>query len=364
MANDPIYVTRTKLPPLEDYVKYLEKIWPTANVTNGGPLVLELEKKLRETLGTKHVFFVSNGTIAIQIALKACGLLPGDEVITTPFSYVATTSSISWEGFVPVFADIGERNLSPTPDNVRAKVSARTRALLATHVYGYPCPVEEYAALSKEFGFKVIYDAAHAFGASYRSKPLASFGDIATLSFHATKIFHTCEGGAIVTNDEELAGRISYMRNFGHNGQDEFWGIGINGKASELHAAMGLCNLPMVAEVIRSRQAVCDLYEAILKENVWGLERPFIHSATGQNYSYYPVLFGSESELLMVRDAMNADNIFPRRYFYPSLNRLPYVSGAAPVAESVSTRILCLPLHADLTRDQVERICRPLLRKL
>lgn len=348
-----IPVTKSYLPPIEEYQAYLDRIWATNQLTNYGPLVQELEIKLKDNLGVKHLFFVSNGTIALQIAIKTLGE-PG-EIITTPFSYVATTSSIDWEGFTPVFVDIDPETLCIDPDLVEAAITPQTRAILPTHVYGIPCAVEKIEQIAHKNGLKVIYDAAHTFGVSYNGKSLASYGDISTLSFHATKLFHTVEGGAIITDDDELAHKVSYMRNFGHRGQEDYWGLGINGKNSEFHAAMGLCNLPHLPEIIAARKQVSEWYDELLAGT--GLVRPSLPEGTVYNYAYYPVVFPSEEALVTARDRMNQEEIFPRRYFYPSLNHLPYVSSAiVPAAEGASSRVLCLPLYPGLEREDVEHV--------
>ena len=353
-----INVTKTYLPPLEEYVQYLQGIWERNWVTNQGPLVKELEVKLKEFLGVKHLFFVSNGTIALQIAIKALDL--HGEIITTPFSYVATTSSIVWEGCRPVFVDIDPRTLCLDPDLIEAAITPRTAAILGVHVYGHPCDVERIQALADRHGLQVIYDAAHAFGVRYKGQSLLVHGDIGTLSFHATKLFHTVEGGALVTEDDGVAHRLDYMRDCGHKGQEDFWGLGINGKNSEFHAAMGLCVLPKVPELIAKRRALSEMYDRLLRES--SLLRPKGLEATIYNYAYYPVLCPSEAHLLSVRAALNTDGISPRRYFFPSLNLLPYVEyKPMSVAEDAARRVLCLPLYAELSEGDVGTICAAIL---
>lgn len=348
-----IPVTKTFLPPIEEYIHYLEKIWESNQLTNNGPLVQELEAKLKNYLGVKHLFFVSNGTIALQIAIKALDLK--GEVITTPFSYVATTSSLVWEGCQPVFVDIDPHTLCIDSNLIEAAITEKTTGILTTHVYGIPCDVERIQAIAKNHGLKVLYDAAHTFGGKYQGKAIVSYGDVATLSFHATKLFHTVEGGAIVTDDDDIAHRINYMRNFGHKGQEDFWGLGINGKNSEFHAAMGLCVLPHVPEIISARNKISNWYDE--KLDFSNLSRFVLPGGTRFNYGYFPVIFPSEMELLEVKKRMNAQNIFPRRYFYPSLENLPYISDQyCPVSESISRRILCLPLYYGLNEDQITKI--------
>jgi dTDP-4-amino-4,6-dideoxygalactose transaminase len=348
-----INVTKSYLPPQGEYNEYLKGIWQRVHLTNHGPLVTELEERLKEYLGVKHLFFLNNGTIAIQIAIKALDLK--DEIITTPFSYVATTSSIVWENCTPVFADIHPKTYCIDPAEVEKKITAKTTAILATHVYGNPCDVEALEQIAKQYNLKVIYDAAHAFGVKYKNTSVLNFGDISTLSFHATKIFHTIEGGAIVTNNDELAHRIAYMRNFGHNGSEDFWGVGINGKASEFNAAMGLCILPDMEKIIAKRRLLSERYDKIL-ENL-GLSTPLIDSKVIYNYSYYPIIFESEEDLLEVKKILNASNIYPRRYFYPSLNTLNYVNNTPmPISEDISKRVLCLPLYYDLQEVEAKMI--------
>jgi dTDP-4-amino-4,6-dideoxygalactose transaminase len=320
-TGEKIFVTKTTLPPLKEYKKYLGIIWKNNWITNHGPLTLELEKKLKKILGVKHLFFVSNGTVALEIAIKALGI--GGEILTTPFSYVATTSSIIWTNCKAKFVDIDKRTLNINPALIEKAITSRTKAILATHVYGNPCDVEKINTIARKYKLKVIYDAAHCFGVRYKNTSILNYGNISTISFHATKLFHSAEGGAVITNNDSLAHKISYMRNFGHNGQEKFWGLGINGKNSELHAAMGLCLLPFVKQNINKRKIISEMYGRLLSG--LDLRRPELRKNTDYNYSYYPVLFNSEDELLSVRDSLNSNNIFPRRYFYPALSNLNYV---------------------------------------
>lgn len=352
-----INVTKSFLPPIEEYVEYLKGVWQRGHLTNHGPLVNEFEEKMRDFLGVKHFFYVNNGTIALQIALKALDVKK--EVITSPFSYVATTSSIAWENCMPVFADIDPRSFTIDPQSVKERITPDTEAILATHVYGIPCQVEQLQNVAAENGLKVIYDAAHAFGVKYKGKGVLNWGDISTLSFHATKLFHTVEGGGIVTNDDELAHRISYMRNFGHKGQEDFWGIGVNGKSSEFHAAMGLAVFPYLGEIMDKRRELSLYYDSQLKDVMHYLQRPEFPDHVDYNYAYYCVRFPSEEVLLKVRDALNASFVYPRRYFFPSLDSLPYVKSPGKlVAGDISSSVLCLPLYHDLALADIQRICR------
>jgi dTDP-4-amino-4,6-dideoxygalactose transaminase len=355
-----IYVTRPSLPPFEEYNKYLKGIWERNILTNDGPLVKELEKKLKEYFQAEHLFFVSNGTIALQIAIKVLDLK--GEIITTPFSYVATTSSIVWESCKPVFADIDPVSLTIDPKKIEAAITEKTSAILPTHIYGNPCNIEKISAIARKYNLKVIYDAAHCFGVKYKGIDLVNYGDISTLSFHATKLFHTVEGGALVTSDSELARRIAYTRNFGHKNELEFLGLGINGKNSELHAAMGLCNLPGITGSIEKRKKTSELYNQNLISKAKNLKKiPFVQDSQ-YNYGYYIVIFNSETELEKAYSALRAADIFPRRYFYPSLNKLNYVDKYnVPIAEDVSKRVLCLPLYDELADNDVLNICRIIL---
>jgi dTDP-4-amino-4,6-dideoxygalactose transaminase len=356
-----INVTKSYLPPQEEYNEYLKGIWQRVHLTNHGPLVVELEEKLKELLGVKHLFFLNNGTIALQIAIKALGLQ--GEIITTPFSYVATTSCIVWENCKPVFADIHPDTYCINPAEIEKRITENTVAIMATHVYGNPCDLEAIEKIAKKHKLKVIYDAAHAFGVTYKNTSVLNYGDISTLSFHATKLFHTIEGGAIVTNDDNLAHKISYMRNFGHNGSEDFWGVGINGKTSEFNAAMGLCILPKVNEIIAKRRLLSEKYDKMLAN--LGLQKPLIDSKVFYTYSYYPIIFKSEKDLLNVKKILNASNIYPRRYFYPSLNTLNYVDNdKMPISEDISTRVLCLPLYYDLKEVEEQMIANLVVQTL
>lgn len=357
VVEQPITVTRPTLPPFEEYVGLLRGIWARNHLTNAGPLVVELERQLAAYLGVKHCLFVSNGTIALQLAFRATELT--GEVVTTPFSYVATTSSIAWEGCTPVFADVEPDTLTLSAASVEDVLTPRTSALVATHVYGNPCEVEGLAALAHRHGLRVIYDAAHCFGAQYDGRALSAYGDAATLSFHATKLFHTVEGGAVVTNDDEIARRVAYLRNFGHAGYEAFQGIGINGKNSELHAAMGLCLLPRVPEIIAERRAISVRYDSLLLGHA-EITRPRIRSGTTYNYAYYPILLPSDADVRAVQAHLEANGVLARRYFHPSLSgALPYVApGNVPVARDAADRVLCLPLFTGMMPSQVERVAQ------
>ncbi len=358
-----IPVTKSFLPPIEKYFEYIKSIWRSGYLTNNGPLLMELEESLKKFCGAKYFVFLNNGTAALQIAIK--GMELKGEIVTTPFSYIATTSSIVWENCRPVFADIDLATLNINPSKIEKLITPKTSAILATHVYGIPCNVEAIENIAKKYKLKVIYDAAHAFGVKYKDIPLVNYGDTSTLSFHATKLFHTVEGGALITNDENIAHRFSYLRNFGHKGQEDFWGLGINAKNSEFHSAMGLCVLPYVEDIIKKRKYLSALYDEFLLNNKTTIRRPVLPANTEYNYSYYPVIFESEKTLLSVRDSLNADFIYPRRYFYPSLSKVNYVQKqSVPTSEDISKRVLCLPLYYELEAEQVNRICEIVLHVL
>lgn len=359
-----INVTKSFLPPLSEYVKYIEEIWGRGQLTNHGPLVMELESKLAEYLGVKFFYFVSNGTVALQIAIKALGL--NGEIITSPFSYVATTSSIVWEDAVPVFVDIEDKTFTIDACKIEPAITSNTTGIIATHVYGMPCSVGLIEEIANKYNIKVIYDAAHSFGVRYKCAGLMSYGDVSTISFHATKLFHTVEGGGIATNNPQIAKKIAYMRNFGHNGQEDYWGLGINAKSSEFHAAMGLCVYPHIEDIIERRRILTEIYDGYFDAVNDSVERPVRLADVTYNYAYYPVVFKSEERLLAIKSYLNSLGVFPRRYFFPSLNNLPYIEGGAscPISESISSRVLCLPLFHDLMERDVEFIAKTIVNFL
>lgn len=350
-----INVTKTFFPPLEEYQLQLQRVWDNQWLTNRGALVLELEEKLKEYLSVSNIIIMNNGTIPIQIALKI--LANGGEVITTPFSYVATTAAIVWENCTPVFVDIHPEYLTIDETKIEAAITDKTTCILATHVFGNPCNIEEIDRIAKKHNLKVIYDAAHAFGVDYNGKSIFEYGDVSTCSFHATKLFHTGEGGALFCSDPELRHKMFYSHNFGHNGPVDFFGLGINGKISEIHGAMGLAVFPYMSSILESRKQIVNYYNSNLNFNK--LQKLIIRENTQWNYSYYPVIFESEEVLLQVQKALNDEQIFPRRYFYPSLNTIDYVNGIEmPISESIASRVMCLPLFYDLKEEEVDLICR------
>jgi dTDP-4-amino-4,6-dideoxygalactose transaminase len=354
-----IPVTKPFLPPKKLYEHYLEGIWKRNWLTNNGPLVNELELKLKDHLKLDHLLFVNNGTIALQIALKALGIK--HKVITTPFSYVATTSSIIWEGCEPLFVDIDPATFNLDPLRIEQAITTDTTAILATHCFGNACDIERIEEIAKKHDLKVIYDAAHCFGTMYKGRSIFEYGDISTTSFHATKLFHTVEGGAVITRNPEVLARMAFMRNFGHDGFDRFNGVGINGKNSEFHAAMGLCNLTYADEILLERKAQSLRYDDLLQNLEVGHLK--ISPDCAFNHAYYPIVFSSESSALKAKEELEKFEIFPRRYFYPSLSKLNYVNPVeTPISDSISQRILCLPLFHDLSPEEQHMIARILLR--
>jgi len=348
-----INVTKTFLPPIEEYSAVLKKAWDNNWLTNRGALILELEEKLKSYLSVSNILIMNNGTIPIQIALKLLG--NGGEIITTPFSYVATTAAVVWENCTPVFVDIHPEYLTIDETKIEAAITEKTTCILATHVFGNPCNIEAIEKIAQKHNLKIIYDAAHGFGVNYNHKSIFEYGDVSTCSFHATKLFHTGEGGAAFCNDEDLRKKIFYSHNFGHNGPLDFHGLGINGKVSELQGAMGLSVLPYMKEIINSRKSTVEFYDQHLDFS--GIQKMKLREGTEWNYSYYPVVFESEEKLLIIQKALNELQIFPRRYFYPSLNTIKYVSGKEmPVSENIAKRILCLPLYYNVDVSILETI--------
>lgn len=349
----PIFVTQSFSPPAEEYQRYVQQILKSHQFTNNGPLLRELEEKLRNFFGTEYLQFVTNGTLALQLALRGLGITEG-EVITTPFTYVATTSAILWERCTPVYADIDPCSFCIDPEQVEAAVTPKTRAIMAVHVFGIPCDTEALEDIGKRHGIPVIYDAAHAVGSEYLGRSLCAWGDISTCSFHATKLFHTIEGGCVICRDPEIHRKIDLAKRFGHHG-DTHYTLGTNAKGSEFQAAMGLCNLPWLPKIIEDRRRVSNYYTAGLGDRI---ERPQIPEGTHYNYAYYPAVFRDEDDLLNVMSALKEENIHLRRYFYPSLNTLPYLPAyqKCPISENVASRIACLPLYYGIETAVLDKI--------
>lgn len=355
-----IPVTKPFLPPIGEYQEYLNGIWSRQWLTNMGPLASGLEIELKKFLEVNHLLFVTNGTIALQMAIKALDL--NGEIITTPFSFVATTSCIVWENCKPVFVDIDSNTLNIDALKIEECITKNTTAILATHVYGNPCDVIAIEKIAKKHNLKVIYDAAHAFGVKIDGRSIFEYGDISTCSLHATKLFHSGEGGLIVTKDGELLKKLAHIRNFGISGFDTFSELGINGKNSEFHAAMGLANLKYIEDIHNKRKQVFKRYQEKLQQLQAII--PLWHPQSCNNFSYFPLIFESEDLMLKCIEVLKLNEIGTRRYFYPSLaNALPYIEPQAmKITDDISRRVLCLPFYYDLTLEEVDHICRILLR--
>ena len=348
-----INVTKTYLPNKEKYKQYVDEIYANGWVTNNGPLVKKLEKRLAEYLGVKDVVLVANGTAALEIAYRTLDIK--GFAITTPFSFVATTSSLVTNGLLPIFADIDSETLNIDPKNIEALITPHTSAIVPVHVFGNACEVEAIDKIAKKHGLKVIYDAAHAFGVKYKGESLLNHGDISTLSFHATKLFHTIEGGALVINDDSLVEKARYLINFGIENAESIPELGTNAKMNEFEAAMGLCMLDEMEQVLQKRKIVYERYE----KDLYGLvqfQKQNPHST--QNYSYISIILNSEKEMLKVQHALNHQGISPRRYFYPSLDTLSYIEPKQYCEKSrtISKKILCLPIYYELGENDQVRI--------
>lgn len=354
-------VTESIAPEREDFIPQAEEILERRQFTNNGPVCQRLEQKLAELIGTPNIALCANGTLGLEIAIHAAGLA-GSTVITTPFTYVATVSALLWTGCKVIFADIDEESLCISPASVKERMTQDVRGLMPVNVYGHPCddPAIEKIALENSPACRVIYDAAQAFGASLNGRPLLRHGDFAVCSFHATKVFHTFEGGAVVSRTEEGLQKLRLLRAFGHI-NDEHYCAGINAKMSEIHAAMGIAQLKNFEKHRQLRKRLTEIYNELLA----GADLRFPRTPAGfhSNYSYYPVIFNTERALLAACDALMEQDIIPRRYFYPSLTKLPYLPGqSCPVAESVAPRVMCLPLHSGLPLEIVE-ITAAIVRK-
>jgi dTDP-4-amino-4,6-dideoxygalactose transaminase len=349
-----INVTKSFLPDKKEYLGYIDQIWDSVHLTNNGPLLQRLETELKAYLGIDDLYFCGNGTVVLQIALKALDIT--GEVITTPFSYCATSNAILWSNCIPVFVDIDPETFNINPDLIEAAITSETTAILATHVYGNPCDVAAIEKIAVKHNLKVIYDSAHGFGVKYKGKSLLAYGDIATCSLHATKVFHSVEGGLITTSLPELNHRLQLLRAFGHKGDEEYYYAGINGKNSEFHAAMGLCNLPHLKDILDYRRTIFSWYDKLLDWNI--LKKPKLAEDLEYNYSYYPIVLPTQATLHLVQSQLQAVGIGSRRYFHPSLNTLDFMPRPAqcPVSEDISSRVLALPLFVGLEESTVSQI--------
>jgi dTDP-4-amino-4,6-dideoxygalactose transaminase len=358
----PIYVTKPELPPLEEFMPYLKDIWERRVLTNGGPYHQRLERALQEYLGVEHIALFCNGTIALVTALQSLRIT--GEVITTPYSFVATAHSLVWNGIKPVFVDIDEHTLNLDPGKIEAAITQQTTAIMPVHCYGEPCDIDAIQRIADNYNLKVIYDAAHAFGVEYKGRSVLRHGDLSVLSFHATKVFNTFEGGAIVCPDAKTKQRIDHLKNFGFVDEATVVAPGINGKMSEFNAALGLLQLKHVDHAMARRRAIAALYRRRLSA-VKGIHCLGDPGAARANHAYFPILV--KPEYPITRDELNhrlkANNINPRRYFYPLISEFPMYRGLPsahrnnlPVATVVSQQVLCLPIYPDLSTADVEDI--------
>lgn len=354
--KNPILVTRPGLPDITAYTSRIQVVWEDHWLTNGGPLVQELETRLRAQLGVENVVVYSNGHLALDCALRSLGIC--GEVITSPFTFLSTVNAIAMNGLTPVFCDIKEQDCTLDENKLERLITKRTCAILPIHVYGFPCNHETIQTIASRYGLKVIYDAAHAFGVSVNGRGIGTFGDLSMFSFHATKVFHTVEGGAITFNDGSLRGELMSRKNFGLKIQEQCEAPGLNAKMTEFHAAMGLCNLELFPQQVEKRKAVVERYLAKLE----GVPDIHLFSWSGKdvtyNYAYFPVL-SQKRDLLLQRLAEDY-NIFGRKYFYPAVNELACYRGAegeTPIARRVAQQAFCLPLYADLSFEDIDYIC-------
>jgi dTDP-4-amino-4,6-dideoxygalactose transaminase len=357
-----IYVTRPLLPALEDFIPYLEKIWDSKCLTNGGPFHEELEAALASYLSVEHLALFANGTIALVTALQALRIT--GEVITTPYSFVATGHSLLWNSITPVFVDIDPATCNLSPDKIEQAITPRTTAIMPVHCYGTPCDVERIQQIADTYGLKVIYDAAHAFGVKYKGSSLLKHGDLSILSFHATKVFNTFEGGAIICPDAKTKQRIDYLKNFGFASETTVMAPGINGKMNEVQAAFGILQLKHIDEAISRRRSIDILYRKLL-EGICGITCLVQPADTTMNYSYFPIFVNSDYPLSReaLYQKLQGNNIYARRYFYPLISEFPMYRGLPSanrdnlcVATDVANSVLCLPIYPGLSDEEIIQI--------
>jgi dTDP-4-amino-4,6-dideoxygalactose transaminase len=357
-SEKPIYVTQPTLAPLADVTALLEGVWASGIMTHNGPLVRRFEKECVEHLGLRRMVAVSNGTIAIQMAIRAMDL--SGEIITTPFTFVATINAILWERCTPVFVDIDPNTLNIDPEKIPAAITSKTVAILPVHVFGNPCEVERIQALANQYGLKVIYDAAHAVGVNYQNQSLLNCGDISATSFHATKMLNTAEGGACIASNESLHKKLQEIRFFGYNDDKEIVRNGLNGKLTEVHAAIGIANLAYLSRALDDRKKKYSQYKTLLADCPKLAFQKLNHSG---NYSYFPIIMPTEATVLYVVKHLQANGVVPRRYFYPSVNTYTSIVSyqPMPISEGIASRIICLPLYYNLSEGDVDCIGRLVL---
>jgi dTDP-4-amino-4,6-dideoxygalactose transaminase len=358
-----VYVTQPSLPPLEEYIPYLKQIWESKHVTNNGPFHQKFEAELCHFLGGKYCNLFCNGTLALILALKALEIT--GEVITTPFTFVATSNAIKWVGAEPVFCDITESDYNIDVAKIEELISPKTTAILAVHVYGNPCDVYEIERIAKKHNLRVIYDAAHAFNVKINNEPVTNFGDLSILSFHGTKLFHTFEGGATITNSSELKDKIDKLKNFGFQSEESVFEVGINAKMNELQASMGLLNLDYVESEIKRRKEIVHTYMQELSD-IEGITCNKYKDNVDYSYAYFPIML-DEDKFGLSRNALyenlKKESIYSRKYFYPLLTDFhPYLKSVRnkTIGKSIhlSNNILCLPLFKELAKDEIIRICK------
>ena len=358
----PIYVTQPALPELADFIPYLEQIWANKILTNGGPFHQQLEQALCDYLGVKHISLFTNGTLALVTALQALRIT--GEVITTPYSFVATSHSLLWNGIKPVFVDINPATLNLDPDKIEAAITPRCTAIMPVHCYGHPCDVERIQTIADNYNLKVIYDAAHAFGVQHQNASVLNYGDLSVLSFHATKVFNTFEGGAIVSPDAKTKQRIDHLKNFGFVDETTVVAAGINGKMSEINAAFGLLQLKGIADALQKRQVIDTYYRQALLE-VQGIHCLADNGETTANYAYFPVLVRPEYPLSrdQLFEKLRDNGIYARRYFYPLISDFPMYRGLPsaapanlPAAQKAANEVICLPIYPTLELERQQNI--------
>ena len=358
--NKPIFVTRPLLPPIEDYQLKIKEIWDNKWLTNYGPLEHQFKLKLKDYLNIKNVEFFANGHSSLEIAIKSLDLT--GEIITTPFTFASTTQAIIGNNIKPVFADIDMDYYNLNPENIELLINDNTSAIIPVHVFGNPCEVKEIEKIAKEYGLKVIYDAAHAFGVNFNGEPIVDYGDISMLSFHATKVFNTIEGGALVYGDNNLTYKLRSIKNFGITpDKEEVQFLGKNGKMNEFEAAMGLCNLEGIDEIINERKGLYNKYLECLKdlENDGILKLVWPKKNVDYNYAYFTIKLNSNELRDYLFTKLPEYNVFSKKYFYPPCNEFPAYDFErnTPIAKEVSDCILSLPLYIGLTLDDISKIC-------
>lgn len=362
-------MTQPDLPPIDDFMPYLSKIWENKILTNGGPFHQQLEQELQVYLQADQVSLFSNGTIALIVALQALEIT--GEVITTPFSFVATCHSLIWRNLTPVFVDIDPKTFNIDPKKIEEKITSKTSCILPVHCYGNPCELEAIEKIAQQHHLKVIYDAAHAFGVKSPSQNLFRFGDLSVLSFHATKVFNTFEGGAIISHSPEMKKRIDLLKNFGISNETTIDEVGINGKMNEVQAAFGVLQLKRIEESILKRKQVHDLYMTYLAD-IQGVNCFQYQSKWTQNYSYFPILITKEYPISRddLYEKLKEHDIFSRRYFYPLISNLStysHIKSASlenlPNANLISNQVICLPLYAELKKEEITKIAEIIRQK-